>query len=385
MASLAAALTLLAAGCADFPDQSAPKDWTAQPSLAPESGPVPLLPDEANGGTRGAPTAPPPSSIPPPKGCRDFDPSVIATCLDEVVAVAALPGSESEPAGFAAERRSGKVFRVRKDADPVQVARLSVDTTGDGGLTGLALSPSYDEDQLVYAYITTKTDNRVVRFTVGDSPKPVLTGIPRGAIGNRGALAIDHSGALLVATGDAGRPDAATDAGSLAGKVLRIDTGGKPADGNPNAGSATIASGLHSPGGACNSADGKTTWVTDRAPDADKLYRIGDGGELGTPAWTWSNRIGVAGCAAFSDSVLVAGATAGNVQSLTLNSDGSFSGEPKVTMQGDNGYGRINGVDIIGNVGALIGTVNKAGGQPVSSDDRVVVIVPQGGAGGGKD
>ncbi|MGH3620651.1 MAG: PQQ-dependent sugar dehydrogenase, partial [Sciscionella sp.] len=94
MAGLAATLTLLVTGCADFPDQSAPKDWTAQPSLTPESGPAPQLPGEANGSAPGAPTTPPqPSSIPPPKGCRDFDPSVIATCLDEVAAVAALPGS----------------------------------------------------------------------------------------------------------------------------------------------------------------------------------------------------------------------------------------------------------------------------------------------------
>ncbi|MGH3622515.1 MAG: PQQ-dependent sugar dehydrogenase, partial [Sciscionella sp.] len=165
----------------------------------------------------------------------------------------------------------------------------------------------------------------------------------------------------------------------------RIDTAGRPAKGNPQPGSATVASGLHSPGGLCNSADGRTSWVTDRASDADTLYRLGDSGKLGTPAWRWSNRIGVAGCAAFSDSVLVAGATAGNVQSLTLNSDGSFSGAPRVTMRGANGYGRIDGVDIIGDVGALVGTVNKAGGKPVSSDDRVVVIVPQGGAGGGRD
>ncbi|MFC5112312.1 hypothetical protein [Kibdelosporangium philippinense] len=40
---------------------------------------------------------------------------------------------------------------------------IPVDGTTDGGLTWVALSPTYTEDQLIYAYITTPTDNRVVR------------------------------------------------------------------------------------------------------------------------------------------------------------------------------------------------------------------------------
>jgi glucose/arabinose dehydrogenase len=381
---LFAALALLLTACADFPDQSAPTDWQPQRSLPPESGPEPQLPGQ-NSAAPGQQAQPsPPASIPPPQGCEDFDPAVIATCLNEVAAVAALPGSESEPSGFAAERVSGKVLRVRKDADPKQVAKLDVDAAGDGGLTGIALSPTYTEDQIVYAYITTGSDNRVVRFTPGDVPKPVITGIPKGATHNRGALAIDHSGALLVATGDADKPLQAGNPGSMAGKVLRVNGDGSPAPGNPNPGSAVIASGLRSPGGLCNSADGTRSWVTDQGGGEDRLYRL-TGGVLGPPAWTWRDSPGVAGCASFSDSVLVAASKEGNIQSLSLNPDGSFSGRPQVTMGGTKGYGRISGVDIIGDAGAMAGTVNRAGGKPVSSDDRVVVIVPQSGAGGGKD
>ena len=32
----------------------------------------------------------------------------------------------------------------------------------------------------MYAYISTPTDNRVVRIADGDVPKPILTGIPEG-------------------------------------------------------------------------------------------------------------------------------------------------------------------------------------------------------------
>ncbi|MGH3628263.1 MAG: PQQ-dependent sugar dehydrogenase, partial [Sciscionella sp.] len=234
-------------------------------------------------------------------------------------------------------------------------------------------------------YITTSTDNRVVRFASGEPPTPVLTGIPRGATDNRGVMALDHHGALLVATGDAGNPAAAKDPHSLAGKVLRIDDSGKPAPGDPTPGSAVIASGLMAPGGICSSSDGKQRWVTDRTAEKDVLYRVSKGQPLGTPAWTWQDRPGVAGCAVFPHSVMVATAIAGNVQSLPLNADGTFSGKPQIGLNGKQGYGRLSGLDLASDRYAIAGTVNKDGGKPISSDDRVVVILPQSSAGGGKD
>ena len=47
-----------------------------------------------------------------------------------------------------------------------------VDTAGDGGLLGLALSPTYAEDGLVYAYLSTATDNRVVRLPARRHAEP---------------------------------------------------------------------------------------------------------------------------------------------------------------------------------------------------------------------
>src|SRR3712207_9595311 len=65
-------------------------------------------------------------------------------------------------------------LQVQRERPNQEVAALAVDPAGDGGLTGLALSPSYAEDELIYAYITTPIDNRVVRIAPGDMPKPVL-------------------------------------------------------------------------------------------------------------------------------------------------------------------------------------------------------------------
>ncbi|HEX3791194.1 MAG TPA: PQQ-dependent sugar dehydrogenase [Pseudonocardiaceae bacterium] len=384
--ALAVASVLGAAGCASFASAATPQSWASADPLPPETGPSPSVPGSGGGqgavpGAGGDNSAP----VPPPQGCEDFNPAVIATCLDTVDAVAALPGTADDPVGLAAERTTGRILKVHKGDAVATVATLTVDPTGDGGLTGLALSPTYTQDQLIFAYITTPTDNRVVRIAPGDTPKPVLTGIPRGSTDNRGVLALDHTGALLVATGDAGNPALSADPTSLAGKVLRIDVDGAPAVGDPTPGSPIVASGLVDPGGVCSSLDGSAQWVTDRKPAEDVLYRIAAGKALSEPAWTWPDRPGVAGCAAFSTSVMVATAIAGNVQSISLNSDGSFTGTPQVALSGAGGFGRLSGVDIINDSTAMAGTVNKDGGKPVSSDDRVVVISGSAATGGGQD
>jgi glucose/arabinose dehydrogenase len=316
--------------------------------------------------------------VPPPQGCTDFDQNVIGTCMSPLAAVAALPGGAT---GLAAERSTGRVLAVQRGSDPKPVATIAVDASADGGLTGLALSPTYQQDQLVYAYVTTATDNRVMRFAVGDTPKPVLTGIPKGPAHNRGVLAVDHSGALLVATGDAGNPAAAADPNSLAGKVLRIDGLGKPAAGNPNPGSAVVAAGLQDPGGMCTAADGSAAWVTDQTDSADQLYRITPGQpQLGSPAWSWPDKPGVAGCAAFTDEISVSTLHKPGLQVLSLAKTGGFSGKPSIIMDGQDGYGLIGSMDVVDQNTLLVGTVNKDGGKPVSSDDRAIIIPkPNGG------
>jgi glucose/arabinose dehydrogenase len=376
---------LLTSACATFADQPPPESWHPQEQLTPQGGPDPEVPGESRpgeGDTSGGGT---PTEIPPPDGCKDYDPAVIATCLDTVVAVAAFPGDGRDPVALVGERRTGRILRVKQGSDPQLVATVPVDGSTDGGLTGLALSPTYAEDQLVFAYVTTATDNRVVRIAPGDVPKPVITGIPRGATDNRGALAQDRTGALLLATGDAGNAQAAGDPNSLAGKVLRFDASGAPAPGNPTGNSLVVASGLRSPGGVCTSVNGPGAWVTDRAANQDVLFRMELGKPLTTPAWTWPDRPGVSGCAAMATGIVIVMATAGNAQRLPIASDGSFSGKPEVTLDEDEGYGLLGGMDAVNDQVAVAGTVNKDGGQPVSSDDRAIVVVLTGQKGNGVD
>ena len=68
----------------------------------------------------------------------------------------------------------------------------------------------------------------MVRFALKGPITPVLTGIPKGHTGNGGRLTFGSDGMLYIGTGDAGRPALSADRRSLAGKVLRVDTFGRP-------------------------------------------------------------------------------------------------------------------------------------------------------------
>lgn len=368
---------VLAAGCAQFPDQHA-RNWREQPSLQPQAGPQPRVEGQQQPPPR-VPDANRTKAPPPPKGCADPDPAVVATCLAPIGAIAVLPGGEAALVG---ERTTGRILRVENDSPPVEIARVPVDAAS-GGLTGLSLSPTYAEDQLAYAYVTTASDNRVVRIAPGDPPEPILTGIPKGPANNAGAIISDHKGALLVATGDADSPEAATDPASLAGKVLRIDSFGEPAPGNPRPGSPVVSSGLSAPGGLCASPKGSAYWVTDHGAAEDALHHVVPGRPIGDAAWTWQRDPGVSGCVAGPNLVAVAMSDAASVFTLQPGRGGSFTGQPQEVLK--DTYGRFSAATL-GPKGLLwLGTSNKAGGDPVSSDDRVIRIKPPAGSAAGKE
>ncbi|MGH3613574.1 MAG: PQQ-dependent sugar dehydrogenase [Pseudonocardia sp.] len=366
----AALLGVVLAGCATFPDDG-PRDWREKLEGADELARPPTIPESREPDAPGPPTEP--GTRQGPSGCVDPDPQVVATCLDPVGAIAVLPDGRSALVG---ERTTGRVLRVQRGMEPQLVTTVPVDPSGGGGLTGLVLSPGYGEDQLVYAYATTDDDNRVLRIAPGESPKPVFTGIPRGPENNGGALGVDGAGALLVATGDAGT---APDPGSLAGKLLRIDTLGRPATGNPDPASPIHSSGLRAPAGVCTDPVGATTWVTDRAGTQDVLHRV-VAGPLPAPAWTWPERPGVAGCMALPGVVAIAQTGAAALFVLRPSDSGAFTGAPETLLA--RTYGRFSAVAPAPDGLLWLGTVNKSGGTPVSSDDRVIRIQPPAGGAG---
>jgi glucose/arabinose dehydrogenase len=368
VAATAAAVAL--AGCASFPD-TGQRDWQPKIEGTGELGGPPRLADPDAPTTQPGGPAPSASQAPTaPTGCSDPDPQVVATCLGPVGAVAALPDGATALVG---ERTTGRVLRVRRGDPPALVTTIPVDATGGGGLTGLVLSPGYAEDQLVYAYVTTATDNRVVKIPPGEPAKPVLTGIPRGPVHNGGALAAGTDGSLLVATGDAGAPGS-----GLAGTVLRIDTLGNPAVGDPRADSPVYATGVTDPGGLCVDAQTDAIWLTDRTADGDVLRRVA-GGPLPAPAWRWPERPGVGGCAAQDGAIQVAENAGAALATLQADESGQFTGTPQQLLA--NAYGRLAAAAAGPDGYTWLGTVNRAGGKPVSSDDRVIRIRAGGGGG----
>jgi len=116
-----------------------------------------------------------------------------------------------------------------------------VEPSGEGGLLGVAVSPSFARDRLVYLYLSTAADNRIARFRysgggigqTGMELDAVVTGIPRAAIHNGGRLAFGPDGMLWATTGEHAEPAISQDRDSLGGKILRMTPDGRPAPGNP--------------------------------------------------------------------------------------------------------------------------------------------------------
>jgi len=387
-ALLATALLASTTACADFSSEAS--TFTVQPSLTARA----AVPDQT---TPGQPSSSPPSTpqgsapvSPPPSGsqaptdpCAPTDAAVIATCLSAPFGLAPLPDGTSAVVG---ERTTGRILQVAKGTEPAVVAQIDgIDASGDGGLLGIVSSPSYAEDGLIYAYVTTAEDNRIIRIARGDVPKAIFTGIPKGAQHNGGRIAFAADRSLYVGTGDTGNPTLAADPTSLAGKVLRLDEFGKPAESNPAPGSPIYASGFSQVTGMCPLDSGGMAALDQRKTEdvllpltAGKDYGTVDAGEA---MWTWTAADGGAANCSITSGLLVS--TSLDKEQLTgiqMGPGGSFTGSPSVIL--DNRYGRL--LTVVGDQTGLLWltTSNKDGlGTPVPSDDRVVVV-PSGSSGG---
>lgn len=381
------ALLALTAGCADFSGEA--PSFTVQPSLTAraelpdQTSPGPSTSSAPTTGSRspGAPVPTGPAALPDP--CAPTDEAVLATCLSAPWGLVPMPDGSSAVVG---ERTTGRLLQVAKGTEPVVMTTFEgVDAKGDGGLLGIALSPSYDEDGLIYAYVTTAKDNRILRIAKGDVAKPIFTGIPKGATHNGGRIAFGTDRFLYVGTGDTGNAAASADPSSLAGKVLRLDESGKPAKSNPVPNSPIFASGFTQVGGMCPMDDG-TVAALDRRPGQDVLLPLEAGKNYSKVAaeqalWTWTAVDGGAADCSVTGGLLAS--TSLDKQQLTavrMGAAGSFTGAPTVLL--DNRYGRLLSVAADRQGMLWLTTSNKDGkGKPVPSDDRVVVV-PSGSSGG---
>jgi glucose/arabinose dehydrogenase len=420
-AALAALVTcVLLAGCAFGPPP--PDEGGTPPNLpTPSPSPSAQIGDGDNGATA----------------------EVIASHLAAPWGLAFLPDGSA----LVTERETGTIVRVGPQTGPdgsmtvTPVAVVGgVEPAGDGGLLGIAASPQVATDSTAFVYYSTPSDNRIatVHLALGDvsapstgpttppsgpatppsgptapstapstppptvNPHPILTGIPHATTDNGGWLAFGPDGDLYASTGDAGKPASSRDRKSLAGKLLRMTVAGKPAPGNPIAGSVVYASGLHNLQGFAWDA-GDRLYGMDSGRQTDGLLLLTRGADYGWAGATAGGStpggptgapkpvppiltvpLAQSDCAGIGsvEFILAAGCPTGQrLWLFQLTSTGSPFGAPIDGLAGT--FGRLRTV-VGGPDGSLwITTSNTDGhGKPTPADDRIIrVVLADSGAG----
>ncbi|WP_091550375.1 MULTISPECIES: sorbosone dehydrogenase family protein [Micrococcaceae] len=170
-----------------------------------------------------------------------------------------------------------------------------VEPGGEGGLLGLALSPSFGSDRWLYAYFTSATDNRIARMTLMQGPdgslslgepEVVFSGISKASTHNGGRIRFGPDGFLYAGTGDSQRREQPQDINALGGKILRLTPDGRPAPGNPFGDNPVFSYGHRNVQGLAWDNEGRL-WASEFGPDVDdELNLITPGGNYGWPTVT---------------------------------------------------------------------------------------------------
>jgi glucose/arabinose dehydrogenase len=321
----------------------------------------------------------------------------VATGLDVPWGIAVLPDGSA----LVSLRQKARVVRIVPGAGTAAGRVVAVPTSradgtvpgvvpaGEGGLLGLALSPSFATDHLVYAYFTAADDNRIARMRFIDgrlsAPQVIFSGIPKGPIHNGGRIAFGPDGMLYAGTGEGGSSTRSQDRKSLGGKILRLTPDGKVPPGNPFPGSAVWTYGHRNVQGLAWDSSGRM-YASEFGQDTwDELNRIVAGHDYGWPVVE-----GIAHRAGFTDPlrewhtdqaspsgitivdnvVYMAALRGERLWRIPLTANGT--GVPKATLVGT--YGRLRAVVPAPDGGLWLLTNNTARGTPRPGDDKLVEI-----------
>lgn len=372
-------------------------------------------PEESDQGQ--SPNLPPPPSPTAEPGSSGVGVQVIAKNLEVPWGVAFLPDGRA----LVTERNSMRLLLVTAGGTVTPLRTISgVAPRGEGGLLGIAVSPTFEQDKTIFLYYTTANDNRVGKLVLDAipspapaptgsispapsptgsappaQPTPILTGIPAGTIHNGGRIAFGPDGFLYVATGDSGDPAHAQNQASLGGKILRVSADGKPAPGNPFPNSPVYSLGHRNVQGLAWD-EAKRLYATEFGQDKfDEINLIQPGKNYGWPTVegdgndaryvdplvTWSTAESSPSGLAVAGSVLVAAALRGErLWLMDLDDKGGVTGDPQPGLEDE--YGRLRTVVNAPDGSLWVTTSNRdVQGKPVPEDDRIIRIIPPGSSG----
>ncbi|MEU6313410.1 PQQ-dependent sugar dehydrogenase [Streptomyces sp. NPDC047014] len=383
-AVLAGCGALLAAGCApEGGPGSGPGGSPPGPAASGSGSPG------ASGGAQVSPSVP----VPPAKGAVTVT-GEVAKGLESPWGVAPLPGGDL----LVASRDRGTISRVAAGSGAVtRIGEVpGVDPGGEGGLLGLALSPSFASDRLVYVYFTTASDNRIARLRYDEqrpagqqlgAPDTVFRGIPKGLIHNGGRIAFGPDKMLYAGTGETGVTGLAQDKASLGGKILRMTPDGEPVHGNPEPDSVVYSYGHRNVQGLTWDKE-KRLWAAEFGQNTwDELNLIEPGANYGwpeaegkagkpgmrDPVAVWkTEEASPSGIAWAEGSVWMAGLRGERLWRIPL-AGAAQAAEPESFLQGK--YGRLRTVVPLGGDKLLLVTSETDGrGSPEAGDDRILTL-----------
>jgi glucose/arabinose dehydrogenase len=299
------------------------------------------------------------------------------------------------------ERSTGRIYLVKGSALRQWVGTITqVRASSEGGLLGLAVSPTFAQDRRIYVYVGTATDNRVLRIkfrtnnTLGRRVV-ILSGIPGAPTHDGGRLAFGPDGYLYVATGDARqKPNPSQDLTSLGGKILRITSTGEPAPGNPF-GTRVYSYGHRNVQGLAWDSAGNL-WASELGEnDVDELNMITAGGNYGWPVCEGNHiflgtdpcpsqyvapKLTFATSEASPSGLAYAGgslwmATLRGQRLYRISLNGQEATESGQFFEGV--WGRLRTVQTTPSGKLWLTTSNRDGrGSPVRLDDRILLIQP---------
>lgn len=191
---------------------------------------------------------------------------------------------------FLITEREGGVSLL-EDGEVYKVSGIK--SKGEGGLLGMALSPDFKDDNIIYLYYTYEeekdTYNKVSQFnfkenTLSDE-KVIIDKIPGSKFHNGGRIKFGPDDKLYITTGDSQNESLSQDKESLAGKILRINPDGTIPSDNPFPKSPVFALGLRNPQGLAWHPVSKELFASDHGPNdaKDEVNLIKPGKNYGWP------------------------------------------------------------------------------------------------------